>query len=156
MARTTSAARKPRARRAQSPARAIVVHSLDHAVAALREAAKRRVAVELWSAEGAAAYGGAGWFKALADEARAEVRGARATFVLDCASLPGYALAAFRARVDGVCFTGPARVAGKLADIARRSKCRLLRKRPARALDLRAVEDPGAACRLWLARTRGR
>jgi hypothetical protein len=131
-----------------------VFHSLAQAIAALHAARDLGVPVELWSAEGAAAYAGAGWFKAAIEEARDAVPGARAQAVLDCADLPGTALASFRTGVEAVCFTGPPSIARKLADIARQSKCRLLRRRPGRALDLRVVEDPEAACAAWLAPAR--
>ncbi len=145
-AQAKPARRKP----AQPVARAIVVHSLAHAVAAVRAAAELGVPVELWSAEGAAAAAGAGWFKALIEAARGAAPAARVGAVLDCADLPGYALAALRVGIEAICFTGPARVAAKIADIARQSQRRLVRRRPKRALDLRFVADPDAACSTWL------
>ena len=131
-------------------ARAVVIHSLAHAKAALAAAAAEGVAVELWSAEGAAAYAGAGWFKAVLEAARREVPGARFTAVLDCADLPGYALGAFRIGIEAVCFRGAAKIAAKLADIAAQEGRRCLRRRPRRALDLGHAADPLAACQAWL------
>jgi hypothetical protein len=134
----------------RAASRAVVIHSLTQAVAALQAAVERDVPIELWSAEGAAGYAGAGWFQAVLAEARAAVPAARFAAVLDCADLPGYALGALRIGVEAVCFTGPAKVAAKLADIAAQQDRRLLRKRPARALDLRHAEAPLAVCRAWL------
>lgn len=143
---------RPKARRQPKAAlpRAVIVRSLEQATTALRVAAELDVPIELWSAEGAAAYVGAGWFKAVLDEARLAVPEARVQAVLDCASLPGYALGAFRIGIEAVCFTGSVKVATKLADIAKQQGRRLLRRRPVRALDLRHVQDPAAACRTWL------
>ncbi len=131
--------------------RAIVVHRLAEAEAALRAAASLDRPVALWSAEGAAAYAGAGWFKAVIEAARASVPAARATAVLDCAELPGLVLGAWRIGLEAACFTGPSAVARKLAEIAAQQGCRLLRRRP-RALDLRHHPRPEAACRDWLRR----
>lgn len=150
MASKLRAPPKTRRRSKAEPPRAIVVRSLDQATTALRIAAELDVPVELWSAEGAAAYAGAGWFMAVVDAARAAVPAAQAQAVLDCAALPGYALGAFRIGIEAVCFTGPAKVATKLDDIAQQLGRRLLRHRPPRALDLRHLEDATAACRSWL------
>ena len=128
-----------------------MVHSLAGARAAARAAAELGVAVELWSAPGAAAYAGAGWFKAVLEATRAAEPAAPISAVLDCAELPGLALGALRIGLEVVCFTGPARVAAKLADIAAQQGARLVRRRPVRALDLRHAADPAAACRAWLA-----
>lgn len=137
-------------------ARAIVVHSLADARAAARTAAELGVPIELWSAPGAAASAGAGWFKAVLEATRAAEPAAPVSAVLDCAELPGLVLGAFRVGLEVVCFTGPARVAAKLADIAAQQGARLVRRRPARALDLRHAADPAAACRAWLAAGRRR
>ena len=131
--------------------RAVENHSLAQATAALRAAREHGVPVELWSAEGAAAYVGAGWFKAVVEMARLECSSATFTPVLDCADLPGLALGAFRIGLQAICFTGPPKVAAKLADIARQEGRAVFRRRPARVLDLRSSVAPLAACRAWLA-----
>ncbi len=150
MAKTRRALPSPLRDTAAPLARAVVIHSLAHAKAALAAAAAEGVAVELWSAEGAAAYAGAGWFKAVLEAARREVPGARFTAVLDCADLPGYALGAFRIGIEAVCFSGAAKIAAKIADIAGEQGRRCLRRRPRRALDLGHAADPLAACQAWL------
>jgi hypothetical protein len=136
--------------RAKAP-RAIVIHSLAQARAALTAAASAGAALELWSAEGAAASAGAGWFKAVVEAARQAVPGVPSLAVLDCADMPGYALGAFRIGLEAVCFSGSAKVAAKLAEIARLQGSRLLRRRRHRALDLAGASDPYAACSTWLA-----
>jgi hypothetical protein len=142
--------RKPKNART-APRSAVVIHSLAHASAALRAAREKNLPIELWSAEGAAAYAGAGWFKAVIDLARSANPDADFIAVLDCAELPGLAVGAFRIGLKAVCFTGPTKVAAKLADIAGQDGCELRRRRPRRALDLRDEADPPAACRSWLA-----
>jgi len=142
--------------RPRSPARAkvrhaVVITSLAQARAALAAAASAGVTLELWSAEGAAASAGAGWFKAVVEAARRAVPGVRFSAVLDCADMPGYALGAFRTGLEAVCFSGSAKVAAKLAQVAEVQGSRLLRRRPRRALDLAGSSDPYAACSDWLA-----
>ncbi len=129
---------------------AVIVHSLAQARAALEAAAEKGIEVELWSAEGAAAYAGAGWFRAVVEAAGAAVPAAQFEAVLDCGALPGLVLAAWRAGQGAVCFTGGRRVAAKLADIAAREGLRLHRRRPSAALDLLRAEDPAERCRAWL------
>jgi len=143
---------QPKARPAQRELRpAVVIHSLSHAEAALAAAAEAGAALELWSAEGAAASAGAGWFKAVIEAARRARPEASFLAVLDCADMPGFALGALRIGIEAVAFAGPARVVAKLADIAEKEGCRLLRRRPRRLLDLGESLDPLAACRSWLA-----
>lgn len=146
-------ARKPPTPTPSRPpaAPAIVIHSLAQARAAARAAVELGVAVELWSAPGAAAYAGPGWFKAVLEATRAAEPDARISAVLDCADLPGLVLGTFRIGLEAACFTGPDRVAAKLADIAAQHRARLVRRRPNHALDLRHAADPYALCRTWLA-----
>ena len=59
------------------------------------------------------------------------------TAFLDCGDQPGAALAAIRAGVEGVIFTGRNDVADRLADIARQHGVRFVIERPAAGLDLR-------------------
>ena len=90
----------------------------------------------LVSAPDAGGYVGPGWFKALAAAARGALPDARCSTFLDCGENVGAALAAIRAEVDGVIFTGRPNVARRLADIARQHGVRFETKRPAEALDL--------------------
>lgn len=113
--------------------------------------------VILASAPDAGIYAGPGWFQALVEEARAAVSGVRCSALLDCGSHPDAALAAIRAPVEGVIFTGRADVARRLADIARQHGVLLYTWRPAAALDLiddyfASAADSERRCAEFLAR----
>lgn len=129
----------------------IVVHDVAHARAALAAAAGRGVRVTLLSAPGAAAYAGPAWFREVVGAARAAHPQAEAAALLDCGARPGDVLAALRAGVEGVVFTGRADVADKLAALADAHGAAFHRARPP-AHDLLDAGDPAAACRRWLAR----
>jgi hypothetical protein len=113
-----------------------VVHSLPQAIAALTAAARAGRPVVLASAPGAGGYAGPGWFRGLVAGAREAVPGARCSSLLDCGDNVGAALAAIRAEVEGIIFTGRADAAGRLADIARQHSVRFETERPAVVLDL--------------------
>ena len=113
-----------------------VVHSLDHAIAALTAAAEAGQSIAIISAPSAGVYGGPGWFKAVADAARVAVPVARFSAILDCGDDAGAAQGAIRAGIDVVIFTGRAEIAERLAAIAAAGRSRLLTERPAAALDL--------------------
>ena len=116
----------------------IIVHSLDQAVAALKAAAQAGRPIVLSSAPDAGIYAGPGWFRALVEAAREAVPDARFSAILDCGDQAGAALAAIRAQIEQVIFTGRADVASRLADIARQHGVRLETTRPAAVLDLGA------------------
>lgn len=138
----------------------IVFHSLAHARAALAAAAEAGVvAVTLQSAPGAAAYAGAGYLKAIVDQAASEHADVDCTAVIDCGADAGIAMAALRAGWRTVRFSGPAKVGRKLADIAAECGARLVVDEPEaaplealEALDLLDSGDPLAACRAFLSR----
>jgi hypothetical protein len=92
--------------------------------------------VVLVSAPNAGGYVGPGWFKALVAAAGEVVPGARCSGLLDCGDYVGAALAAIRAEVEGVIFTGRPDAAGRLAVIAQQHGVGFETKRPAQALDL--------------------
>jgi hypothetical protein len=117
---------------------AIVVHSLGHAVAALRAASADRRRILLLSAPDAGGYAGAGWFRALVDAAHEAVPEARFSAFLDCGDAIGPALAALRAGIKDVVFTGRPDVARRLANIASQQGARVATARPANVLDLGA------------------
>jgi hypothetical protein len=94
--------------------------------------------VVLASAPEAGIHAGPGWFRALVEAARGVVPDARFSAILDCGDQAGAALAAIRAQIERVIFTGRADVANRLADIARQHGVRLETTRPAAALDLGA------------------
>ncbi|MDJ0950476.1 MAG: hypothetical protein QNJ94_16310 [Alphaproteobacteria bacterium] len=131
-------------------AKAIIVHDLAQARAAVAAAAAHGRPITLWSPPGAAAYLGASYFLSLVAAARADHPTAEVDAVLDCADDAGWVLAALRRGVAGVCFHGTDRVAAKLADIAGQYGATLHRAAPD-ALDLAKAADPAQACREWLA-----
>jgi hypothetical protein len=114
----------------------IVVHGLAHAVVALEAAAEAARPVTLASAPDAGIYGGPGWFREMIAAAREAVPGAQCASLLDCGDDAGVALAAIRAGVEAIVFTGPPDVAARLADIAGQCGVQLLTVRPRAALDL--------------------
>jgi len=114
----------------------IVIHTLGHAVGALRSAARISRPVILISAADAGSFVGPGWFGALVAAARQAVPDARFSTLLDCGDQAGAALAAIRAQIEGVIFIGRADIARRLADIARQHGVRLVTERPAAGLDL--------------------
>ncbi len=116
-----------------------IVHSLAHAVAVLREAAAAGRAVVLASAPGAGIYAGPGWFGAVAEAARAAVPEAEFSALLDCGDDAGAAMAAIRAGIGAVVFTGRTDVAERLTEIAAERGCRLLTDPLPEATDLGAL-----------------
>ncbi len=83
-------------------------------------------AVFLCSPPGAAAWLGAGYWKALQDRAEAEFPDVSFVLALDCADRAGDAMAALRAGVGTVVFAGRAEIAAKLRDMAAQSGAILL------------------------------
>ena len=130
--------------------KAVIVHSLAHARAALAAAAELGVPLTLASAPGAAAYAGPGWFQEVVAQAKAEVPRADCRAVIDCGERPGDVLLALRLGLEQVRFTGKKEAAKKLAAIAEQLGAELITGR-LEALDLRGVADPAVACRAWLA-----
>ena len=114
----------------------IIVHSLGHAIGALKAGARTGCSITLSSAPEAGVYAGPGWFRALVEAAREAVPDARFSAILDCGDQAGAALATIRAQIEAVVFTGRADVARRLADIARQHGVRLETIRPAAVLDL--------------------
>ncbi len=130
--------------------RAVIVHNLAPARAALAAASALEAPVTLMSAPGAAAYLGAGYFQAMIEQARAEFPSVPAPALLDCGDKAGLALAALRQGVEAVRFNGKKDVEAKIAEIARKHGAELRTDAPP-ALDLLDHADPEAACRAWLA-----
>ena len=134
----------------RSPPR-IIIHSLDHARAALAAAAAAGVPVVLASAEGAGGYAGPLWFKALVEMALGEHPGMAAAAVLDCADEAGTTLAALRAGIKRVRFTGAEEARQRLAGIAAQLGAEIESGAALPALDLIDARDPARACRAYLA-----
>jgi hypothetical protein len=142
--------RRPR-RETRLSGRRIIVHSLDHARAAIAAAAALGIPVTLMSAAGAGGYAGALWFKALVDAAKSCHPEAEVTALLDCADEAGTALGALRAGIELVRFTGAAAARERLAAIAAELGAALDGDEPAATLDLLDERDPDARCRAFLA-----
>lgn len=130
-------------------ARAVMVHGIGDARAALAAAAALGVPVRLVSAPGAGAYGGAAWFAEILAQAGAESPKARFDGVLDCGDQAGAALAALRHGVRLIRFTGHRAARTRLIALAGKHGARLIAG-ALPALDLAGAADPGAACRDWL------
>ncbi|MEO8559384.1 MAG: hypothetical protein ABI439_10000 [Rhodospirillales bacterium] len=96
----------------------VIVADWRQAQAALQTARLDGRAVFLCSPEGASSYLGAGLWKALQDKAQAEFPDVSFTLALDCADRAGDAMAALRAGVRAIVFTGRADVAAKFRDMA--------------------------------------
>lgn len=129
--------------------RSVIIHSLEHAKAALSVAERLGVPVVLLSAPGAAAYVGAAVFREMADAAARFCPGARFTAVLDCGEDPGLALGALRHGIKGVSISVAPEVKGKIADIAAQSGG-VVYESKTEALDLLEVDDGFEACMDWL------
>ena len=128
---------------------AILVRHLEDAIAALEVAQAMKRPVTLLSPEAGALWLGPGWLVAVAREAAKAVPGAKCRTLLDCADRPDLAQAALRDGTDAILFTGPARIATKLADIAAAYGAVLLTERPP-ALELARARSPADALRHWL------
>lgn len=105
----------------------------------------------------AGGYTGPAWFKAVVAAAREAVPAARCSALLDCGDSVGAALAALRAEVEGIIFTGRADAARRLADIARQQGVRFEIERSSHALDLgdhffASKEEVERRCAEFLAR----
>jgi hypothetical protein len=130
--------------------RRVVVHSLDHARAAVTAAAALGVPVMLASAPAAGGYAGPAWFKALVEAACAACPEAEVSALLDCGEEAGTVLAALRLGLKRLRFTGPAATRERLAGLAAALDAAIEGDAPDGALDLLAQRDPAAACRVHL------
>jgi fructose/tagatose bisphosphate aldolase len=129
----------------------IVVHSLEHAAAAVAAAAELGVPLTLVSAPRAGGYAGPLWFKALVDAAAARHPGVEVTAILDCGDEPGTVLAALRTGLKHLRFTGADAARRRLAEIAAAQGAVLESEGDAAALDLLDQRRPDIVCRDFLA-----
>lgn len=135
-------------------ARAIVVHDLSHARAALAAAAEAGRPVLLLSPPEGAASLGPLLFARMVALAREEHPDAEVEAVLDCGDAPGLALAALRTGLRAVNVRAATEALARLDDIARQHGARLVPEAECRpALDLAGHGEPLAACRDWLSRS---
>jgi hypothetical protein len=125
----------------------IIVHSLDHALAAFAAADAAKIPLTLTSAHGAASQSGPAWFKALIEAAMAAYPAVVATAILDCGDEPGAVMAALRLGLSRLRFGGSeilrAKLAGMGADFV---------AEPASSaqLDLLDAREPKLLCRAFL------
>jgi hypothetical protein len=125
--------------------REIVIHSLEHARAALAAAAACGKELTLASAPGAALQAGPGWFKAVIEQAREAHPQVAVTAILDCSDQPGAAMAALRLGLKDLRFHGAAELREKLAGMG------AVFAPPAHAvLDLREISEPETASAAFL------
>jgi len=104
-----------------------IIHGWADAQAALAGA---RASLTLLSAPGAGGYAGAAWFAALAAEGKAAFPHVVQRWVLDCGDAPGHVLAALRAGVRAMVFTGTAELRARLASAAAACDAELLESAP--------------------------
>jgi hypothetical protein len=126
--------------------RAIRIHSLEHARAALDAAGGHPVT--LVSPPSAASFPGIGWWRQLVAAARQEFPDARFDAALDCGPATGMALAALRTGCGPVWVQTDAMVLAKLADMAEQVGTRA--EYGGNALDLLGMSEPRQCCRDWL------
>ena len=132
--------------------RAVIVHSFDHATAALETALKLSRPIMLVSAPDAGLQSGPAWFASLVEQATEAVPGAEpfcAPALLDCGDKPGCVLAALRHGLRHICFTGDETARAKLRDIGESLGATIIAERP-QGLDLLGLTDPQESCRSWL------
>lgn len=131
----------------------IMIHALADARAALTAAQALGVPVRLVSPPAAPAYLGIDYFQNVADAAREDFPDVDAQFVLDCDDMTGFALAAFRQGVDRIHIRVENDVRLRIEEVATQvGGC--LEDIIAPALDLENIDDPVAACREWLLKSR--
>jgi len=140
--------RAGQARLSRAP-KAIVVHSLAQAQAALAVAASCGVPLTLLSGPGAASYAGPAWFLEIVRQARLAHPGVPATAVLDCADQPGRALAALRLGVKRLRLSGNPKARQRVVAIAAATGAEIDETRYD-TLDLAGVDDTAQAVRLFL------
>ena len=97
---------------------AIRIYGLDDALAAAEAAADLDCPLALISAAGAGYWAGPLWFKSLIEEVRKRHPGLAMSATLDCGDYAGAVMAAVRARVPRILFTGNQAAADRLAQIA--------------------------------------
>jgi hypothetical protein len=109
-----------------------IIHGWTDAQAALARARPSQEAgrLTLLSAPGAGGHAGAAWFAALAAQGEAAFPAVAQRWVLDCADAPGHVLAALRAGVRAVVFSGAPELRERLASVAAACGAELLATAP--------------------------
>ena len=131
--------------------RRIIIHSLDHARAAIAAAASLGKPVTLISAPSIAGFMGPLWFKAVVESASADHPDLAVTAILDCNDEPGTVMAALRAGFENVRYSGPEETRERLAQMGAITGATIEGASPAIALDLVDRRDLLKLCRDFLA-----
>ena len=128
--------------------KAVIVHCLEDAEAAVSVAEALGCGLILASAPGAAGYAGVLWFRELVSLAKETAPQVPLRSLLDCGDKPGLVLAALEHGLPLLRFTGPRKTAARLAAICEAQGVELVTG-PLPALDLGLEDDPETACRAW-------
>ena len=130
-------------------AKAVVFHSLDQALAAMRAAEALGVPLTLMSGPGAAGYAGPAWFAEVLRQARAQYPTVKTAAILDCAQAPGRALGALRHGVKRIRLAGNALARARVVAIAK-ARGAVLDGARYELLDLNGARNPERAAREFL------
>ncbi|PCJ61468.1 MAG: hypothetical protein COA65_00435 [Rhodospirillaceae bacterium] len=133
--------------------RAVIVHDLPQALAALAAAQKLNRPIRLHTPHGAASCAGAGYFQKIAELAHRQYPDVDAVFVLDCGASPGQALGAIRTGWKHIRLDAKRAALAKVADIAEQASA-TLDTGTTPTLDLLETPDPESAAIAWLKRRR--
>jgi hypothetical protein len=127
----------------------IIVHTLEHTVAALRVAASMNLPVTLQSAPDAVHYAGSLYLLRMFEAACEQVPEAKAAFILDCGDSGAQVLGALQAGHRAIRTCAKPALTAKLADITGQYGAQLYNA-PYDCIDLHHERDIEAACRNWL------
>lgn len=130
----------------------IIIHGLDHARAALKEAQGRDIVLKSPSA--AAALHGVEWWKRLLDRLRRDFPQAPFAAILDCGDCPGWAMAALRAEAGLIVLAGDGPAHRAVREAAEQKEAWGEGRWGYDSLDLLGAHDPGLLCREFLQRSR--
>ncbi|QJE73355.1 hypothetical protein HHL28_09835 [Aerophototrophica crusticola] len=122
------------------------LRSLPDGRAILSVAQAAGVPVLLVSDPGAASFAGAGWWRALTDDLRAEFPDLPFTTLLDCGDSAGAVMGALREGVRALAFSGPPGTLEKLHAMAVQLGGQVIRP-PEAATDLRGLRKGDASIR---------
>lgn len=128
----------------------VIVHNFEHACDALAAAAECKKPIVLQSAPDAIFYGGPLYLLKLFEQAQKEQPKADAIFILNCGDARAEAISAMQLGHKHIRSNAEPELREKLADIATQHGV-TFHTGPFEALDLFNVNDPGKACRDWLA-----
>lgn len=129
--------------------RVIIVHTLEHTVAALRAAQSLNVPVILQSTPDGIHYAGSLYLLKMFEAACEQAPKAKVVFIIDCGDSGAEALGALQSGHRAIRTSAKPALAAKLADIASQHGAQLYNT-PYEAIDLHHERDIEAACRNWL------